>query len=83
MSDNSGYFFEYDCKDILELRELCNDTHCQTIGYIGSPESLLPLLQSGIKGVDRVVPVGSTMDFDFIWDGYNLTERLTRTIQII
>lgn len=83
LKDNSGYFFEYDCKDILELRELCNDTHCQTIGYIGSPESLLPLLQSGIKGVDRVVPVGSTMDFDFIWDGYNLTERLTRTIQII
>jgi hypothetical protein len=31
---NSGYFYEYDCKDIMELKEFCNDTHCQTIGVI-------------------------------------------------
>lgn len=83
LKDNSGYFFEYDCDDIMQIRELCNNTHCQTIGYIGDKDIFLPLLKSGIKGVDRIVPVGKTMDFDLIWDGYNLVERLTRSINII
>ena len=82
LKDNSGYFFEYDCNDILEIRDFCNNTHCQTIGFLGEKETIMPLLISGIKGVDRVVPIGKTMDFDFIWDGYNLVERLTRTIKV-
>lgn len=80
--DNSGYFLEYDCEDILELRGLCDDARCQTIGFLGKREALVPLLRSGIKGVDRVVPLGKTMDFDLIWDGYDLSERLTRTIEV-
>lgn len=82
LKDNSGYFFEYDCDDIIEIRGFCNNTHCQTIGFLGEKETIMPLLISGIKGVDRVVPIGKTMDFDFIWDGYNLVERLTRTIKV-
>lgn len=82
LKDNSGYFFEYDCADILAIRDFCNNTHCQTIGFLGEKETIMPLLISGIKGVDRVVPIGKTMDFDFIWDGYNLVERLTRTIKV-
>lgn len=77
---NSGYFYEYDCKDVLDLRSLCNNTHCQTIGYIGDKELLKPLMESSIKGVDRIVPIGHTMDFDFIWDGYNLVDQLTRIV---
>lgn len=80
--DNSGYFFEVDIEDVIELKELCNDNHCQTVGFLGKRESIIPLLTSGIKGVDRVVPIGKTMDFDFIWDGYNLFERLTRIVAI-
>lgn len=82
LKDNSGYFFEYDCEDILELKDLCNDTRCQTISYLGNKKMFQPLLNSGISGVDRIVPVGKTMDFDMIWDGYNLFERLTRNIFI-
>lgn len=79
---NSGYFLEYDCGDILELWALCSDPRCQTVAYVGNKKLLLPLLNTGIKGIDRVVPAGKTMDFDLIWDGYNLYERLTRIIQI-
>lgn len=82
LKDNSGYFFEYDCDDIFEIRDFCNNTHCQTIGFLGEKDIIMPLLTSGIKGVDRVVPIGKTMDFDFIWDGYELVERLTRTIKV-
>lgn len=80
---NSGYFLEYDCGDVMELRELCADPRCQTVTYLGDKALLEPLLRSGIKGVDRVVPMGKSMDFDLIWDGYNLYERLTRTIQVV
>lgn len=80
--DNSGYFFEYDYKDILEIRDLCNDKRCQTISYIGNRDIILPLLNAGVKGIDRIVPMGKTMDFDLIWDGYNLPAILTRIISI-
>lgn len=79
---NSGYFYEYDCDDVLELKELCDDSRCQTIAYIGDVELLKPLLVSGVKGIDRAVPVGKTMDFDLIWDGYDLYGRLTRVIAL-
>jgi len=57
-------------------------TRCQTVGVLGDSSMLKPLLDSGIKGVDRIVPIGHTMDFDFIWDGYNLFDELTRTVAI-
>ncbi len=81
--DNSGYFYEYDCEDIMDLIPLCNDKRCQTIGYIGDKNVVLPLIQSGVKGIDRVVPIGKTMDFDLIWDGYNLPALLTRTVVVV
>jgi len=80
---NSGYFLEYDCGNILELRDLCNDPRCQTVACLGEKGLLTPLLESGVRGIDRVVPVGKTMDFDLIWDGYDLFERLTRTIVLL
>lgn len=80
---DSGYFYEYDCQDLLQLQNICDDTRCQTVSYIGDPSMFLPLVKSGIAGIDRIVPIGKTMDFDMIWDGYNLYERLTRTISLI
>lgn len=82
LKDNSGYFFEYNCKDIMELKDLCNDTRCQTLSYVGDKSMFVPLIQSGIAGIDRIVPMGKTMDFDLLWDGYNLFENLTRNIVI-
>ena len=79
---NSGIFFEYDCDDIMELRNLCNDKRIQTIGIIGEAKSLKPLLQSGVRGIDRITPIGKTMDFDLYWDGYDLVERLSRKVSL-
>ena len=78
--DNSGYFYEYDCSDIMDLAPLCNDKRCQTIAYVGRSDVVLPLIYAGVKGIDRVVPMGRTMDFDLIWDGYDLPALLTRTV---
>jgi len=77
---NCGYFYEYDCKNIMELSNICDNDRCQTIGVLGDKKMLEPLIKSGIRGIDRVVDIGHTMDFDLNWDGYNLVERLTRTV---
>jgi hypothetical protein len=77
---NSGFFYEYNCKDIIEIRDLCDDKQCQTIGYIGEKEMFYPLLKMGVKGIDRIVPIGKTMDFDLIWDGYDLPSLMTRVV---
>ena len=92
-NNNSGYFYEYICKGstgstgskgsndfLTALRSLFNDKRCQTVSYIGKPEMFDALLESGIKGIDRIVPVGQTMDFDLIWDGYDLSRDLTRVV---
>ena len=80
--DNSGYFYEYDCGNVMEIEPLCNNRHCQTIGMIGDRKWLMPLLMSGVKGVDRVVEIGKTMDFDLVWDGYELIHQMTRRIAV-
>ena len=39
-------------------------------------------VMSGVKGIDRVVEVGKSMEFGFVWDGYDLRERLTRRVMV-
>ena len=78
--DNSGFFFEYDCGDIMDIKSICDSKRCQTLSYIGKKDLFQSLIKSGVKGIDRIVPVGKTMDFDLIWDGYNLYHSLTRAI---
>ena len=80
--ENSGFFYEYDCNDIMELKDLCDDKHCQTIGVLGDSKALMPLVNVGLKGIDRIVPIGHTMDFDLIWDGMDLVSRLSRYIYV-
>ena len=77
--ENSGFFYEYSCDDLTELAPLCG-SRCQTIGYLGTLEMFDTLLAEELSGVDRIVPIGKTMDFDLIWDGYNLVEMMTRRI---
>jgi hypothetical protein len=70
---NSGFFYEYRLRDILELVPLCN-AKMQTIAFLGNREVLMPLLKCGVKGIDRVADIEHTMDFDLIWDWYDLME---------
>ena len=40
----------------------------------------MPLIKAGVKGIDRIVTIGRTMDFEMVWDGMDLEERMTRNI---
>lgn len=78
---NSGYFFEIEIKSIAELAPLF-DSGCQTISYYGeNPKEIQDyILSSRPRGVDRIAPIGKTMDFSLEWDGYDLINSLTRVV---
>lgn len=82
LRDSGGYFYECEITDASQLADLVDDTHCQTIGYLGDSSFFEPLLCAGIRGVDRIVPLGKTMDWDFTWDGYQLMEMLVRVVRV-
>lgn len=83
LKGNSGLFYEYDCDDLKDLGSLLNDTKCQTITFFGGYDRIANLVENGLKGVDRVVPLGESMAFDLIWDGYDLSSFLTRNVNVL
>jgi hypothetical protein len=38
------------------------------------------IVRHGLRGIDRVVPVGRALDMDIVWDGYDLIGSLSRLI---
>lgn len=36
--------------------------------------------ENGVRGVDRIVPVGHAADIAFVWDGLDLPDILSRRI---
>ena len=38
--------------------------------------------KNNFKGVDRIVPIGQSLDMGLIWDGYDLIRTLSRVVEI-
>ena len=79
--NNSGFFMEYFAENLGEIEPICN-SQCQTLSYLGVAKEDIKLfiIDSKPKGIDRVVSIGKTMDFDLFWDGYDLIGQLTRNV---
>ena len=79
-----GYFLEYEARSFEEILPLCS-SRCQTLSYFGFNASLLQdfLMNARPRGVDRIVPIGKTMDFSLVWDGYDLIRSLSRKIVLV
>lgn len=79
---NSGYFFEYSADDIEEIVPILRK-ECQTVTYVGNLEGRLRELirKYGVRGIDRIVRMGHSMDLSFVWDGYDLPEVLSRHVR--
>jgi hypothetical protein len=84
LTNRFGTFFEHDLGDLDELIPML-DHGIQTVTYFGiEPEKIVELvIRNKVKGVDRIVPVGKALDFDFIWDGYDLPKTLSRVVTFI
>ncbi len=81
---NSGFFFEKDIDDLNEIGNAC-DIRCQTMTYYGVDKKKIEefLENNRPKGIDRVVPMGRSMDFSLIWDGYDLIRQMSRRVKIL
>lgn len=81
---NSGFFFEYDVKALSEILPLCTNK-CQTLTYYGLSKEELEkfFFECKPQGVDRAVPMGKSMDFTLVWDGYDLIRTLSRKFSIM
>ena len=83
-SCGGGFFYVKQVKDLLELVSFVT-RKVQTLSYYGLSEKELHSITSssfGI-GIDRVVPVGTALNFDYIWDGYNLLDELCNKKRIL
>ncbi|CAM7178387.1 long-chain-fatty-acyl-CoA reductase [Enterobacter rongchengensis] len=76
-----GLFYEWLVDDILEIVPVCG-VKCQTLATLGVPEEMINRLifRGAPKGIDRIVPLGQTMNFSLHWDGYDLLKMLTKTL---
>ena len=76
-----GLFFEYTASALEEIVPILTK-QCQTVSVLGiSPEAVKELVFSnGVRGCDRIVPLGQTMGLEFIWDGFKMIEAMTRYV---
>ncbi len=79
-----GCFFEYQATNLDALAHIVNQRF-QTLSYIGIAPTVLEALvhEKRMTGVDRIVPVGRTLDFALDWDGYDLISTFSRVISVI
>ncbi len=56
----------------------------QTITYFGWERGAIEAVAASRNGpgVSRWAPIGTALDFDFIWDGYDIPFELTRLIRV-
>ena len=76
-------FYQLEFKNFLSLRNIINKK-CQTIASYGfNKKDYINLITSNnLRGLDRVVPFGQSMNFTMNWDSYNLITSLSRVVEI-
>lgn len=76
-----GYFIEYASETLDALAKIVTPRY-QTLSQFGFTNEELRawVIGQGLKGIDRVCPIGHTMDFSLTWDGYDLIHTLSRQI---
>lgn len=79
-----GVFLE-SCADTIDGLLPLLGRRCQTLSYFGVPlERLVALVgEAGPRGVDRIVPMGHTLDFSLTWDGYDTVRTLSRKLAVV
>lgn len=77
-----GLFYEICEKDFSYISHIVNDKY-QTLTYYGvDPKNLANRIQSlGLRGIDRIVPIGQALDIGIVWDGYDIVSMLSRVIE--
>lgn len=79
--NGGGYFFEFVTDNLEDIVPVLSK-QCQTVSVLGvEKEDIMDIVvKYGVRGVDRIVPLGQTMGLEFIWDGYKMIEAMSRYI---
>jgi len=79
-----GLFYQINLNRLSDITKFI-DRGCQTITYLGLDKNELYKLikNKNLNGIDRFVNIGSSLEMNFIWDGIDLRESLTRNITIL
>tara|TARA_B100000963_G_scaffold340487_1_gene339236 strand:- start:6045 stop:7274 length:1230 start_codon:yes stop_codon:yes gene_type:complete len=77
-----GVFLQSTISDLDHLNPYI-DKSIQTISYFGfNKEQLIDWASLNFRGIDRIVKVGTSLEFDYVWDGFNLLESLSRIVTL-
>lgn len=80
-----GMFYQVAYKTLDDLkREVQISSRAQTVLYFGvdASEILSWVMDSGLMGIDRIVPFGSSLDMNTYWDGYDIIGQLSRRVEV-
>jgi len=80
----TGLFYELETECLDNLLPFITKKH-QTVAQYGfSKDEFTELIYNNMpKGIDRIVPIGKSLDFSYIWDGYDLFRSFCREIEIL
>jgi hypothetical protein len=80
----AGFFFEYILKSRDEFFAVVTEKF-QTITQFGVDTEELrgKIVERGLRGIDRIVPIGQAMNIGVIWDGCDLVRSLSRIITVV
>ena len=78
-----GFFFEYETKDINKIKDFINNKY-QTLTYFGVDKNKLKsfIFENNLKGIDRIVPIGQSLNIGLSWDGYDIPNMLSRGVEV-
>lgn len=76
-----GCYLEYDTPNLSDIIPIITEKF-QTLSVLGIESKDIQnfVIENGLSGIDRIVPVGKTADFGLVWDGYDLIESMSREI---
>lgn len=80
---NCGFFFESHIEELDRILPIVSRRY-QTLSYAGLDKAALRnlVVDGRAVGIDRIVPIGRTLDFSLEWDGYNLVHTLSRLVDV-
>ena len=80
-----GGYLEYRFIPDLDALDPVLREHHQTLTYFGFTQDEMFAFagRRADPGLTRIVPVGQALDFDFVWDGYDLPRELTRLVRVL
>ena len=76
-----GMFYQCNISDLSEIKD-CINSKIQTVAIAGIEKKEVQewIVENRLKGIDRVVSFGKTLDIGLIWDGYDLIAEMSRVI---